>query len=198
MAKQVKEIGSVVPLSGPFPGYAARVVRYGDGRKLPAPRLLLDASHNPPRPFTDPYHALDALNVWKRTPRAVKALKPDTPAPIVSDNLTQTHHPLPILPVVNHALDIDEKILARRRRKARQLKRNRDREHVKPEIVKLLPERPPQVLTSRRNATDGYAVTVKPKLKVTRYEECYRPHWNRKHGGVLPAHLDPRTIEEQV
>lgn len=72
MSYSVKPVGHVVAFQG---GYAAKVYRYGNGRLCPR-RLLVADSDGYPVAFPSVVAALDALALWKTSPRQCRQLQP--------------------------------------------------------------------------------------------------------------------------
>lgn len=106
MAKHAKLIGEVIPLSGPYPGYAVRVTRYPSGRMLPAPRLILCSKGHP---FATQYAALEALGMYVASPKLVKQLKACDPVPVPPTRAPKA------LPMPKPEPTVAEKRAARRR-----------------------------------------------------------------------------------
>lgn len=173
MPAKVKEIGNVERL--PEGGFIARVTRYGNGRKLPAPRILLDTSHGQGRPFTSGIKALDALNAWKSDPRSIAAHKGEIvplPAKAAPRAPKAAAPAAPRQRVVRTAPPAPLPALERR---ATTIAAPRDRSETEALI---------------RKARHG-----KRKLAVTRCPEYVNRSVPRSRGGgVLPAHLNPVTI----
>lgn len=172
----VKPIGFVARL-GDNAGFIVRIERYGSGRKLPAPRILLDTSGTTPRPFRSALRAMEALELFKASPRAVKQADASTveaitaPAPVrepraaaprpKSTCRTALSRPAPPPPAERRCNPFVDAKAAQRA-----------------ETEALI-----------RKARYG-----KAKIKVTRYGECVRDNLNPRRGGILPAHLDPRAL----
>lgn len=66
MTYKIKEIGHVEKFKH---GYLAHVYRYGNGRRLPEPRMLCMLDAGEPKFFTSLLDALNALALWKSSPR---------------------------------------------------------------------------------------------------------------------------------
>lgn len=171
---KAKLIGEVIDLSGPNPGYAGRIARYPSGRKLPAPRLLLD-DHG--RPFATRAAALAAINQWRADPRSVRHLHPEdvveTPKP--SCDMT--------VPLANSAMEPDRTVKRHKRTApAREL----------PKVEKMPAPTPTRVeRTSDQTLIDMFVA----QGFVTRCEPMVRQNMNpRRKGGILPGHLDPRRL----
>jgi hypothetical protein len=141
----MKLIGEVIQLTGTHPGYVVRVTRYPSGRKLPAPRLLMDVDTG--QPYATAFQALEALNTYRRDIRSVRPLKPGTalhgPSEAPQQAIPRIHRIEP-----NHALDHDEVIRRRKRREKDQARR------VNPTVTKAFAAVPSQNVKNRRDKTD--------------------------------------------
>jgi hypothetical protein len=172
-----KVIGEAIRAPHPHSGWLVRVFRYGSGRKLPAPRLLLDTcAKGHVKPFPGLSAALDVLKAWERDPRSLRQLHPtdvlDVPhAPAkVSGNLTNSAYaPVP------------------------EVKRHKRR--AKPERPAVVKMAEPTLRGVERSADQRYIDLCVANGLVTRCDEFVRPRLDpRRGGGMLPAHLDPRGL----
>ena len=192
MTCKIKEIGHVIPLS--TGGYAARVTRYGNGRLLPEPRLLIQPDG---MPFTSGLKALDALNQWRASARSCQPLtvtaRTPRAQPVVSDDKTVRK----VLPLVNHALDYELEHVreARRVKRARKAKREA-KAYVPAPVVKLLPVEGPTRLVKARDEVSQRIdeLIASGVVEVTRCLPGASRNYFPRRGGILPAHLDPVTL----
>lgn len=193
MPCKIKEIGSVIALS--TGGYAARVTRYGNGRLLPEPRLLVQADG---RPFTSGLKALDALNQWRASARSCQPLTVTRRTPVVEPVVSHDNKPARrIVPLVNHAQDYELEHVreARRVKRARKAKAER-KAYVPAPVVKLLPEAGP---TQRIKPRDDVSRRIDELIasgvvEVTRCLPGAEVNYFPRRGGVLPGHLDPVVL----
>lgn len=193
MTYKAREIGAVIALS--TGGYAARVTRYGNGRLLPEPRLLIQPDGCP---FASGLKALDALNQWKVAARSCAPLTVTRTTPVVEPVASHDNKPARrIVPLVNHAQDYELEHV----REARRVKRARKakaaaKAYVPAPVVKLLPEAGP---TPRIKARDDVSQRIDELIaagivEVTRCLPGQSRNYFPRRGGILPAHLDPVTI----
>jgi hypothetical protein len=189
MPKQIKEIGHVVRLS--TRGFVVRVERYGSGRKLPQPRILVDES-NPksPGPFTSVLAAINALQQFREAPRSVKPVTRETAFCDTQARSTVAAPRRLILPIENSAQHYEDEHAAARRKRGAKAPR------VNPAAVKLLkrePERRVRVMKSSM----GVDALIAAGFPVTRCPDGAQQRdsmINHKGAGILPGHLDPREM----
>lgn len=197
-----KEVGYVVPLSGITRGFTVCVTRYPNGRLLPAPRTILDTSGDKPRPFASVLAALDALALWKAGPRAVKPLRPTdsvdlaAPEPVAKRVLRvareSERREAPTAEASGNLTKTRKLSPAARKRRAARVARAQAKPAL-PEVVKLMPACPTQIIRDRRTKTQALLAMLEAsgQAKVVTYQESTRRNYVPKHGGVLPAHLNP-------
>lgn len=174
----VKPIGQVEPAPAPHRGFVVRVTRYPNGRLLPEARILLDTSGAEPAPFATAFRAMEALKAFHADPRSCQHV--DLPKPkrrrkakVVARSVTlrdEPRRPLRVSP--GKAL---------------------------PPVVKLMPDMPAQCLKPRDALSQEIDNIVSSLVEPITYCRAAPAagirEQHRKHGGVVPAHLNPLTME---
>lgn len=187
MTRKIKSIGHVVPLS--TGGYVVRVERYGSGRLLPEPRTLLQTDG---QPFASLLDALDMLRVWSSAPRSMRQL---TASPAMPQKLPEPRAAARqrVLPLVNHALDYEDE-----HRPARKPVK-RARPVTLPAIAKVFPDTPARCVKGRDAVSQRIdELIASGVVEVTRCPPGLTHgmnHLYERRGGVVPAHLDPVTLD---
>lgn len=195
-----KTIGAVIALTGTFPGFVVRVERYGSGRKLPQPRVLMMPDG---KPFASRFAAMDALTAWKADPKSVRQVKAADPVPV---RTTRPEHVAPTSLLTNDMQDYEHDALhekqrkAKARRLAKSIRAERERRHGAqlPVVVKMPPC--PVVGRSQVNRRDKTDLTISQMidlglLQVTEVAEASRRrNYAPRRGGAVPATNDPRNF----
>lgn len=163
--------------------YALRVLRYPNGRKRPEPLLLGDATG---QPFASRLTALDACRALTAAP-ALRTFRPLIAPP------TQ--------PVVVPAPKVKRKAKQPAPDNLSAPTTTTTRTVVAPKpvqpVVKLMPPAPTQVIRDK-GADYRFQLNVlieSGAVRVRRYGTPERRDHLPKRGGVMPAHLNPVTID---
>lgn len=184
---KIKPIAEVIRAPEPFTGFVVRCTRYPNGRLLPDARILLDTSGAQPAPFATAFRAMEAMKQFQADPRSCKHVdlpKPKRRRPGATKsseradhkNVTSRDNAVPRKPIpVKPAKDL-------------------------PPVVKLMPDMPAQCLKPRDaisqqlrdDAETNLVHVTKCPTRVGR--GVHEQH--RKHGGVMPGHLNPLTMGE--
>lgn len=178
----VKPIAEVIPAPKPHTGFVVRVTRYPNGRLLPEARILLDTSGAQPAPFATVFRAMEAVKQFQADPRSCKHVDLPKPKrqrkvkvveakPVTSRDNVVPRKPIPVKP----AKDL-------------------------PPVVKLMPDMPAQCLKPRDRISqelhdDIEFQLLSPTRCPTRVGRGVKEQY-RKHGGVMPGHLNPLTMGE--
>lgn len=180
--RSTKPVGEVLPVPT-MPGkFMVRVTRYPSGRKLPAPRIVLCADGSP---FNTAMQALGTLRTWQADPRGAVALKVTDKAPR-APRKRKPRGPVTIT-LMRPAIALPDQRPASAGREV-----NSRRPAAAPAPCPPPAKRATSASRQRPASPDADLVAQHIAAKGVTHGAAYdRPGFRSKHGGAMPAYLNP-------